>query len=87
MTIEQAKSVRPGTVLSYDDGRDGHRGVRAIVLSVAEDYLIAQFEDRADTTKVGFIADWLSHFERKLTKIEYVRMGRSCHVPRTIAFT
>ena len=61
MTIEQAKSVKPGTVLSYDDGREGHKGVKAIVLAVEDRHLIAQFEDRADTTKVEFVQEWLLH--------------------------
>jgi len=32
-----------------------------MVLTVADRYLIAQFEDRADTTKVEFVPDWLSY--------------------------
>jgi hypothetical protein len=61
MTIEQAQLVRPGTVLTYDDGRDGHKGIKAVVLTVMERYLVAQFEDRADSTKVEFVQEWLRH--------------------------
>ena len=61
MTVDQAKRIKPGAVLMYDDGRSGHQGVRAMVLTVADRYLIAQFEDRADTTKVEFVPDWLSY--------------------------
>lgn len=65
MTIEQAKAVTPGMILTYDDGRHGHRGVRAKVITVMEDYLIAQFEDRADTTRIEFVPDWLSYLTAK----------------------
>jgi len=33
MTVEQAKALRKGAVLTYDDRRKGHRGVKAIVLT------------------------------------------------------
>lgn len=60
MTFEEAKALKPGMTFTYDDGRSGHRGVKAKVLSVADGYLVAQFEDRADTTKVEFVVeDWL----------------------------
>lgn len=61
MTVKEARSVTPGTVLTYNDGREGHNGIKAVVLTVGERYLVAQFEDRADTTKVEFVQDWLRH--------------------------
>ena len=64
MNIGEARVIEPGTVLTYDDGRKGHKGIKAVVLTVADQYLIAQFEDRADVTKVEFVDDWLRYLKR-----------------------
>jgi hypothetical protein len=45
---------KPGQSLSYDDGRAGHRQVKATVLSVGPAAMVVQFEDRADTTTIRF---------------------------------
>jgi peroxiredoxin len=66
MTVEQVRSVRPGTALIYNDRREGHRGIKAIVLTVNDRYLVAQFEDRADTTKVEFIPEWLRYLTQQI---------------------
>jgi hypothetical protein len=75
MTLDQAKRIKPGVVLTYDDGRHGHRGVKATVLTVTERYLIAQFEDRADTTKVELVPEWLSYLSHDSTASETVSTG------------
>ena len=51
-----------GDRLTYDDGRPGHQGVQATVLSADADGMTVQFEDRADTTYIRF-ADraWMDH--------------------------
>lgn len=59
MTISQAKQLKPGSEISYNDGRNGHQNVKAVVLSVGEHSLIAQFSDRYTTTKVEFVPEWL----------------------------
>lgn len=38
----------------YNDGRDGHTNINAVVLEIHQDFMIVQFEDRADTTKISF---------------------------------
>ncbi len=50
MTAKEMKSLKPEDTVVYDDGRAGHRGVKAVVLSNHPDYAVVQFEDRADTT-------------------------------------
>jgi len=52
MNGEQMKSLNSGDILVYDDGRAGHVGVKAVVLSNYENCVIVQFEDRADTTTI-----------------------------------
>jgi hypothetical protein len=52
MNAEQMKSLKTGDILVYDDGRAGHRDVKAVVLSNDKNSLIVQFEDRADTTTI-----------------------------------
>ena len=52
MNAEEMKSLKPGDIVIYDDGRPGHRGAKAAVLSSDENWSIVQFEDRADTTTI-----------------------------------
>jgi hypothetical protein len=40
--------------LFYNDGRAGHSGVFADVLSVDPKGMMVQFEDRADITRIAF---------------------------------
>lgn len=49
-----ATTIKAGDVLVYDDGRAGHSGVKAVVLSVNATGMTVQFEDRADTTRIAF---------------------------------
>jgi len=54
----------PGQTLAYDDGRPGHQGVLATVLSVSKTAMIVQFEDRADTTTIAFSdRGWTDHLQ------------------------
>jgi hypothetical protein len=48
------KQIKVGSVLKYDDGRNGHIGVRCIVLAVDAEGMDVMFEDRADTTSIAF---------------------------------
>ena len=50
-TIDQ---IKPGSRIVYNDGRAGHSGVFADVLSVDPKGMMVQFEDRADTTRIPF---------------------------------
>jgi hypothetical protein len=57
MTIDK---IRPGSMISYNDGREGHKGVQALVISVDHAGMVVQFEDRADTTRIRFCdREWM----------------------------
>lgn len=43
-----------GKEIIYDDGRAGHKGVKAVILEVNNNSMTVQFEDRADTTLILF---------------------------------
>ncbi len=57
--------VRKGCRISYDDGRPGHRGVRATVLELAAGQgMWVQFDDRADATYILFSeVAWMEFIE------------------------
>jgi hypothetical protein len=60
-------NFKPGQTIVYDDGRPGHRGVSATILSVSKTTMVVQFEDRADTTTIHFSdRDWVDHIQVKL---------------------
>ena len=50
-TIDQ---IKPGSRIVYNDGRAGHSGTFADVLSVDSNGMMVQFEDRADRTRINF---------------------------------
>jgi hypothetical protein len=50
-TIDQ---IKPGSRIVYNDGRAGHSGTFADVLSVDAKGMMVQFEDRADRTRINF---------------------------------
>ena len=50
-TIDQ---IKPGSRIVYNDGRAGHSGIFADVLSVDAKEMMVQFEDRADRTRINF---------------------------------
>ena len=50
-TIDQ---IKPSSRIVYNDGRLGHSGVCADVLSVDPKGMMVQFEDRADRTRINF---------------------------------
>jgi hypothetical protein len=65
MNAEQMKSLNTGDILVYDDGRPGHAGVKAVVLSNHENSVIVQFEDRADTTTIKHDeVGWTKHLKQ-----------------------
>jgi len=47
-------AIKAGDRLTYNDGRPGHSGVQATVLSVNGSGMVVQFDDRADTTAIAF---------------------------------
>ena len=56
------QQVRIGQTLTYNDGRPGHRNVRATVIAVKPNGFVAQFEDRADTTLINWDQpNWIDH--------------------------
>ena len=61
MKLNIAYQVKPGSRISYNDGRPGHQDVRAMVLEVlAGQGMLVQFDDRADTTYILFSdARWM----------------------------
>ena len=50
-TIDQ---IKPGSRIVYNDGRTGHSGIFADVLSVDANGMMVQFEDRANRTRINF---------------------------------
>ncbi len=50
-TINQ---IKPCSRIVYNDGRPGHSGIFADVLSVDPKGMTVQFEDRADITRIAF---------------------------------
>jgi hypothetical protein len=54
MKVNIACQVKPGSRISYNDGRPGHQGVEATVLAVDGRGMAVQFDDRADTTYILF---------------------------------
>ena len=60
-TIDQ---IKPGSRIIYNDGRAGHSGVFADVLSVDAKGMMVQFEDRADRTRINFSdSAWMDFIE------------------------
>ena len=54
MKVNIAHQVKPGSRISYNDGRPGHDGVEATILAVDGRGMTVQFDDRADTTHILF---------------------------------
>ncbi len=60
-TIDQ---IKPGSRIVYNDGRAGHSGTFADVLSVDANGMMVQFEDRADRTRINFSdCAWMDFIE------------------------
>ena len=60
--MSAVQQVRVGQRFSYDDGRPGHRSVKAEVIGLTPNGFIAQFEDRADTTAIRWDEDqWVRY--------------------------
>src|SRR5947209_1817369 len=65
MNAENMRSLNPGDILVYDDGRPGHTGVKAVVLSNHPNCVLVHFEDRADTTTIKHNdAGWTKYLKR-----------------------
>ena len=65
MNAEHMKSLKTGDILVYNDGRSGHRDVKAVVLSNHKNHVIVQFEDRADTTTIKHDeVEWTNYLRR-----------------------
>lgn len=59
-----ANQFKEGDTIVYDDGRPGHRGVKAKVLSVCSDCMRVQFEDRMASTLILFSEkEWMDHIK------------------------
>jgi hypothetical protein len=46
--------ISVGERVVYNDRREGHTNIVAVVLEIHQNFMIVQFEDRADTTKISF---------------------------------
>lgn len=56
------RQINVGQTLIYDDGRPGHRNVKATVVALTDNGFVAQFEDRADTTSIRWDdSEWMRH--------------------------
>jgi len=56
--------IKPGSRIVYYDGRAGHSGVYADVLSADAKGMMVQFEDRADRTRINFSdSAWMDFIE------------------------
>ena len=65
-TIDQ---IKPGCRIVYNDGRAGHSGIFADVLSVDAKGMMVQFEDRADSSRITFSdRAWMDFIEIFLNK-------------------
>lgn len=54
MKLSIQEQVRKGSRIAYDDGRGGHQGVEATVLTIDSHGMTVQFSDRADATYIQF---------------------------------
>ena len=61
MNKKEMKALKAGDVISYDDGRKGHQGVKATVLENGEHFVVVQFIDR-------FAPDTIKHSDTEWTK-------------------
>ena len=60
MKLNLTKVVKRGSRISYNDGRQMHRGVNATVLAVDDRGMTVQFDDRADTNYILFSdSNWM----------------------------
>lgn len=50
MDREEMAKLKVGDTVVYDDGREGHKGVRALILTNGPYAMQVQFEDHADST-------------------------------------
>lgn len=56
--------IKPGGRIVYNDGRPGHKGVLATVISADAKGMTVQFEDRADTSYIAFSdPKWMDFIE------------------------
>ena len=60
-TLDQ---IKPGVRIVYNDGRPGHKDVLATVLAADKKGMTVQFNDRADTSRIGFSdKGWMDFIE------------------------
>jgi len=56
--------IKQGGRIVYNDGRPGHKGVTATVLTVDGKGMTVQFDDRADTNLIAFSDKaWMNFIE------------------------
>lgn len=56
--------IKKGGRIIYNDGRPGHAGVLATVLTVDKMGMTVQFDDRADTSHIAFSdRKWMDFIE------------------------
>lgn len=62
MNARTARNLKPESRLVYDDGRAGHAGVGATVIGTNDAGCMVQFDDRADSTFIGWAdMSWWNH--------------------------
>ena len=56
--------ISVGERVVYNDRREGHTNIFAVVLEIHSNFMIVQFEDRADTTRISFSdRKWMDFME------------------------
>lgn len=56
--------ISVGDRVVYNDRREGHTNIFAVVLEIHPNFMIVQFEDRADTTRINFSdRKWMDFLE------------------------
>jgi hypothetical protein len=64
MNAGKLDGISVGERIVYNDGRDGHRNIFAVVLEIHHQHMVVQFEDRADTTSINFSdRQWMDFLE------------------------
>jgi len=64
--------LKVGVTVVYNDGRDGHKGVKAQILTNGPSAMQVQFEDRADSTFIRHSdRAWADHIKLSGYHVEH----------------
>lgn len=75
---KRAIQEHKGSHVVYDDGREGHSGIKGEILHKDEGGVHVQFEDRASPTRIGYHQeDWMKHLKPHVTASEILAQKRA----------